>query len=365
MNNFAPLDVWLGRLWQARFAVGWKYMPRLIAGLTFSTVSTTLSLPERMILPWLLRKRSISDPVFILGVHRSGTTHLQNLLALDPQFVTPQAYQVLNPVGFLFSGWLFTPLLAVFSPWKRPMDAVRFHIFSPQEEEFALANCCRLSPYWGLTFPRQGDAYDRFIFPEDFSQSEVSAWKRFYLLFLRKLTLWNGRRPLLKSPHNTARVGLFREMFPHAKFVHIHRHPFDVYRSNMHTEREGHAVLQVQDTDDASSYATRFLDNYHDMEASCYRHAAGLPIHQFCEVAFEELERDPLSVIEHIYLQLGLNLSPEFRTRLKSYLAGIADYQKNVFHPLPNEVQTTIRQKMQPFFLHWGYESASPNRRAA
>ncbi|MBI5759705.1 MAG: sulfotransferase [Planctomycetales bacterium] len=365
MNNFAPLDVWLGRLWQARFAVGWKYVPRLIASLTFSVVSTVVSLPERLILPWLLCKRPIPDPVFILGVHRSGTTHLQNLLALDSQFATPQAYQVLNPVGFLFSGWLFTPLLAVFSPWKRPMDAVRFHIFSPQEEEFALANCCRLSPYWGLTFPRQGDDYDRFIFPEDFSHCELSAWKRHYLLFLRKLTLWNGRRPLLKSPHNTARVGLFREMFPQAKFVHIHRHPFDVYRSNMHTEREGHAVMQVQDTDDASSYATRFLDNYHDMEASCYRHAAELPSHQFCEVSFEELEREPLKVIECIYQQLGLHLTPEFRTRLETYLAGIADYQKNRFRPLPDDVQTTIRQRMQPFIERWGYKTGSVNRRAA
>ncbi|MBI5651739.1 MAG: hypothetical protein HZC40_15045, partial [Chloroflexi bacterium] len=62
MNNFAPLDVWLGRLWQARFAVGWKYVPRLIASLTFSVVSTVVSLPERLILPWLLCKRPIPDP---------------------------------------------------------------------------------------------------------------------------------------------------------------------------------------------------------------------------------------------------------------------------------------------------------------
>jgi hypothetical protein len=365
MNNFAPLDVWLGRLWQARFAVGLKYVPRLIASLVFSAVSTVVSLPERLILPWLLRNRAIPDPVFILGVHRSGTTHLQNLLALDPQFVTPQAYQVLNPVGFSFSGWLFTPFLAVFSPWKRPMDGVRFHIFSPQEEEFALANCCRMSPYWGLTFPRCGADYDRFIFPDEFSTRELTAWQRQYRLFLRKLTLWNGRRPLLKSPHNTARVGAFRQMFPRAKFIHIHRHPFDVYRSNMHTEREGHVVMQVQDPDDVSTYATRFLDNYHDMESACYREAAGLPSNQFCEVAFEELERDPLVVIERTYRQLGLNLSAEFRQRLETYLAGIADYQKNRFRPLPDDVLATIRQRMQPFFERWGYDGPTDVRRAA
>jgi hypothetical protein len=133
----------------------------------------------------------------------------------------------------------------------------------------------------------------------------------------------------------------------------------------MHTEREGHVVMQVQDPDDVSTYATRFLENYHDMEAACYRDAAGLPGDQFCEVAFEELERDPRGVIERTYRQLGLNLSEDFRERLETYLAGIADYQKNRFRPLPEDVQATIRQRMQPFFERWGYDDRPANRRAA
>lgn len=354
INMLAPLDVWLGRLADARFRVGWKYLPRLLAILVFSSVNTILSLPERLLAPLLLRRR-VPDPVFILGVHRSGTTHVHNLLALDEQFCTPRAYQILNPAGFLTSGWLVAPLMAAFLPWKRPMDGVRFHIFAPQEEEFALAGVSRLSPYWGLTFPRRGAAYDRFIFPADFTPKELAAWQGHLLLFLRKLTFWSNKRPLLKNPHNTARVALLRQMFPEARFIHVYRHPYDVYRSNMHMAREGHVVYQLQDPDESDSYQTRFLNNYRRMEEAFYREIDGLPADRVVEVAFEDLEHDPVGQLRRIYGQLGLDFTPRFQERLACYLEKIAGYQKNRFRPLADEVRRQVDAQMGPFMARWGY----------
>src|SRR5690606_8072250 len=109
-SMLAPLDVWIPRLVHARFAIGLAYVPRLIATLAISTANTILTLPERLILPLLVRTRQVKPPVFILGVHRSGTTHLHNMLALDPQFCSPRAYHIMHPAGFTFSGWLVTPL---------------------------------------------------------------------------------------------------------------------------------------------------------------------------------------------------------------------------------------------------------------
>jgi len=355
-SMLAPLDVWLPRLWKARFRIGLKYLPRLAAVLCFSAFNTLLSLPERVILAITLRRR-VPDPVFIVGVHRSGTTHLHNLLALDPQFCTPRAYQIMNPAGFNFSGWLITPLIGVFLPWKRPMDSVRFHIFAPQEEEFALAGMSGLSPYWGITFPRDGAGYDRFIFPENFTPRELAAWQRTYLFFLRKLTLLSPRRPLLKNPYNTARVGALAEMFPRARFIHIHRHPYAVYRSNMHTAAEGHIISQLQDPDPADNYQTRFLDNYRRMEDAFYRDAALLPDDQVVEVRFEDLERDPLGELRKVYSRLGLQFTPEYERRVERYLASIAGYQKNRFRPLPDEVRRAVDQAMGAYFARWGYDT--------
>ncbi len=361
-NLLAPVDVWLRRLAAARFRVGVKYVPRLIAILVVSTVNAILSLPERLVLPWLLRRRRVLDPVFIVGVHRSGTTHLHNLLSLDPRFCTPRTYQIMNPVGFLFSGWLFTPLLGLFLPGRRPMDSVRFHAFSPQEEEFAIAGVSRLSPYWGLTFPRQGAAYDRYARTEGFSPRERARWKHLYLFFLRKLTCWSGRRPLLKNPYNTGRVAMLCEMFPRARFIHVHRHPHAVFRSNMHMAREGHVLNQLQDPDESDSYQTRFLGNYRAMEDAFYRQSARLPADRLAEAPFEHLERDPISEVRRIYAQLGLEFSARFEKRLESYLEKIADYQKNRLPALPQKQQREIEAVMGPYMQRWGYgrEEASP-----
>ncbi|WP_427846519.1 sulfotransferase [Aromatoleum aromaticum] len=44
-----------------------------------------------------IRDVRIKPPIFVLGHWRSGTTHLHNLLSLDPQFAYPNFYQVTNP----------------------------------------------------------------------------------------------------------------------------------------------------------------------------------------------------------------------------------------------------------------------------
>lgn len=358
MSMMAPLDVWLARLWHARFRVGPIYLPRLICTLIFSAVATVVLLPERLIVPLLTRRRSVKPPLFIMGVHRSGTTHLHNLLALDDRFVVPRTCHVMAPTGSVLSAWLLLLPLAPFLPSRRPMDNMAFHLWTPQEEEFAMQNACSLSSYWAMCFPRQIPHYDRFIVPARLPVRQREAWKRAYLGFLRRLTLPEDKPPLLKSPHNTGRIATLLELFPEARFVHIHRHPLDVYRSNQHIEKHLHAMQQVQDPPPAGSgatYSERFLDNYLDMETEFYAHADRLPAGRCVEVGFEELEHDPMGVVRRVYAELGLTITPRFEARLTRYLAEIADYQKNPAKPLPPETTAMITQRMAGLMRRWGY----------
>jgi hypothetical protein len=82
------------------------------------------------------------------------------------------------------------------------------------------------------------------------SEAEVaaarSAWKEAFVHLCRKLTLRAVRRGiggggssgaprlLLKSPIHTARIPLIRQIFPKAKFVYIHRDPYEVFSSSCH-----------------------------------------------------------------------------------------------------------------------------------
>ena len=345
-NLLAPMDVWLGRLRHARFRVNFAYLPRLISVLSISIVNTLLTLPERLLFPLFLRKKQVRDPIFIVGVHRSGTTHLHNLLSLDHQWITPRLFQVMNPNGFVFTGWLLWPLF-LFSPPRRPMDSMRLHVLSPSEEEFALMNQSNLSPYWGIVFPKQGHFYDRYLYPEGFKQSERESWKRHYTLFLKRLTLFSRKRPLLKNPVNTSRIGMLREMYPKAKFIHIHRNPYHVYRSYVHMVREGFIMFQLQDPEKNKSFETRFPDNYLKMEDQFERDAKGLPKGCLARIRFEDLEADPIAEIDRIYTSLHLQMTKRFRQKMQNYLKGISNYQKNRLHTSKEESTSEIHLKLE------------------
>jgi hypothetical protein len=367
LNALAPLDVWLRQLWDARFRVGLKYVPRLIFILIVSTINTVASLPERLLAPLLLRRRRIPPPIFILGVHRSGTTHLHNLLALDPQFCFPRNYQTINPVGCLTLGWLTAGLLGPFLTFRRPMDGVAMDAFTPQEEEQALASLSHRSPQWGMSFPRRWAQHDRYIFPDQLSAAERSRWMASYRLFLAKLTFWHERRPILKSPYNTGRVAILRELFPEAKLIHIVRNPHHVFRSNMHLAQQGHVVFQLQDPDPSDSYETRFLDNYRDLEAAYQRESRLLPASDVADIRFEDLERDPIRVIRDAYAQLQIEYTHAFHRRLEEYVRDLGGFKKNRFEPLPDDQQAAIDLGMADFPRRWGYDAASaaPSARRA
>lgn len=351
--SFTPIDRWAVLLWQARFRVGLKYVPRLVVTLIASALNTIISLPERLLCPLLLR-RDPPDPVFIVGMPRSGTTHLHNLLSLDPRFRSPRNYEVFNPHGFL-TGWTTTACLTPILTWRRPMDSMQMTVMSSQEEEFALAAMGSPSPYWGFEFPREISRHDAYWRPEGFTDADERVWARHYKLLLRKITCFKKRIPLLKNPANTGRVKLLRKHFPAAKFIHIVRHPHDVYRSNQRLASHGLVVFQLQDPHPADNYATRCLENYRDLMDAYYDDTRDAPAGTAVEVRYEDLIADPLAAIRRAYDDLGMTVTPEFEQRLTRYLDSVSHYRKNRFATLSADEQAEVDGAMAPYLQQWGY----------
>lgn len=358
---FTPIDRWVVLLWQARFRVGLKYIPRLVVTLIASVIGTIVALPERLLCPLLMR-RDPPDPVFIVGMLRSGTTHLHNLLSLDPQFRSPRNYEVFNPHGFL-SGWITTALLTPALSWRRPMDSMQMSVTSSQEEEFALAAMGSPSPYWTFGLPHEIDRHDAYWRPEGFSDQEESLWARQYKLFLRKITCWRRRVPLLKNPANTGRVKMLRKHFPRGKFIHIIRRPQDVWRSNQRLASHGLVVFQLQDSYPNDSYATRCLANYRSMMDAYYEDTANLPPGTAVEIRYEDLVNDPLGEIRRAYAELGMELTPPFEQQLTDYLQSISNYRRNRFATLSPEEEAKVVEAMGHYLQQWGY--VEEQRRAA
>ena len=129
---------WLRVLRNNRFAIDAKFWPRaaLISG--NSVVNSLVRHWERLRYGGAIAGTPVHPPLFILGIWRSGTTHLHNLLAKDDRFAFPNTYEVLYPHTFLTTEPIGSRVMQWMMPPTRPMDNVRSGIGEPQEDEFAL-----------------------------------------------------------------------------------------------------------------------------------------------------------------------------------------------------------------------------------
>jgi omega-hydroxy-beta-dihydromenaquinone-9 sulfotransferase len=299
--------------------------------------------------------RILHPPIFILGHWRSGTTHLHNLLAQDEQFAFPNTYQVVNPATFLTTEKVNARRFAWLVPKKRLMDNMALSFSTPQEEEFAPALLSLRSLYLGMSFPRAMPRYSRFLTFDDASAEDREAWKAALLYFVRKMTFHRGQRPLiLKSPSHTAKIRMLLELFPDARFVHIHRHPYEVYQSQLkfHDTVLWHTYLQRPDR---SRLSDEILERYRVLFAAYFRDQPLIPPNRFHELSFTELENDPIGSAQRLYTALGIQNFNTAQAQLESYVDTLRGYEKNRFPPLDPGLRAQVAAVAAPCFERWGY----------
>jgi hypothetical protein len=297
-------------------------------------------------------------PLFVIGHWRSGTTHLHNLLAQDDGgFAYANTYQVVNPHTFLTTEEANVRRFAWLLPDKRPMDNMALRFDSPQEDEFAPLLISLLSSYLGVSFPRREDHYKRYLTFEGVPAAEIAEWKRGFGWFLKKLTYKYGRRLLLKSPPHTARIRLLLEMFPEAKFVHIHRRPEEVLQSFRHYYDTAmwHTYLQRPDR---SGIDDEIFQRYRTLMGAYFAQRDLIPRGNFHEVSFVDLERDPMATVAGIYDALSLDGAARAMPKIKAYADTLDGYEKNRFKPLDDASMQRIREEWRPFYEPLGYRVA-------
>jgi len=287
-------------------------------------------------------------PVFILGYGRSGTTHLHNLLWQDPRLGVVSNYQATTqPFALSGRGWL-ERRLATLIPARRPMDNVALTPDSPQEEEIALLNSTEHSPLHFMSFPRALPAlYDRYVCDLGRDTAARTGFTAAYLDVLRKATIFSGgKRLVLKTPTNTARIPLLSELFPAARFIHIARSPHRVYQSMRHMYRTilPAQVLQELNWEDIDAWT---IAAYQAVMRRYLDDRKRIPTGRLFETRFEELEARPLEVLHDAYDTLGLGSFDVALPHVERYLHSLGTFEKNRFD-FPADVVETVNQ-------HWGF----------
>lgn len=335
-----------------------RFLPRTIVTLLINLINWPFRTYEKLFInPKFKRSKIEKDPIFIIGHWRSGTTHLHNILCQDPQMAYTTTFQsvfpdtLFNKVGrFLFEG--FAKILI---PGTRKGDNVTLGTALPQEEEFALGDKTPISFYYFWMFPRSlRKFYNQFIRFNNIDLSVIDSWKNDYTLLIKKAIKNTGRnRYLSKNPPNTARIKILLEMFPNARFIHIHRNPVEVYLSTHNFFDKMLPHLQLQSID-RSTLDTHIFELYKDLMNDYLEQRELIPEGRLVEISYGSLDTDPINCIRKLYQDLDLSGYEKSQAHFEAYLNKMKSYQKNK-HEITAALMDEINSEWGFVMKEWGY----------
>lgn len=344
-------------LWNGGFRVHFSAIGMAVAIFFFSLGNSLLSG-----LQWLLRGRKIArtsmdkPPVFIVGHWRSGTTLVHELMNLDEELVAPNTYQCFAPSHFLITEWLLKPVVGWLLPRTRPMDNMANGADRPQEDEFAICALGAPSPYLGMAFPNQPQPHRNLIDMVDVSLLDRQKLAEALRFFTQALTCkTGGKRLVLKSPTHTGRIAFLRELFPGAKFIHVCRNPASIIPSTVRLwtrlhQVNGFQLPRYEQFDLETDVGQTFRRMYAAFDAATQNQDDDV-----VTLAYEELLADPVASLQRAYQQLELDGFERLQPRIREYMQGQSDYQKNEYR-LSDRLREIINESCQSYQEKYGYE---------
>ena len=334
--------------------VQWKYWYRVFSISVITFCCGIFQYYERKRLARKIRETSFhEEPVFIIGHWRSGTTHLHNILSIDPQFGYVTTIQSIFPHAYLTNP-LLSWIAVLLMPPTRPFDSMKIYRDSPQEEEMALLNYGSSAFYnFWFTPDKMKEWYKKTIRFEMGSKEETT-WLDSYVQLLRKTNAaFGGKRLVLKNPANTARIPTLLKQFPKAKFIFIHRNPYSVYPSTQKLHRNVVSMFCLQDYNfDTVKTGIQYV--YRDLLQQYLQTRALVPKENLIEVRFQDLLESPLEKIRELYDHLNLGEFEEVRPLFEDYLSDKIGY-KPATYDIPEGERKILEEQWKFSFDEWGY----------
>ena len=268
-----------------------------------------------------VREEKIEQPIFILGLPRTGTTILHAVVAEDPNNRAPLMWEMS-------------------APYPPPTANRAAHESTIVEQEKQAAQLDLLTPGFKAiheTNPRLAEECISMMasafFQEQYSTvSHLPSYRQWYMsadatpcyewhkLFLQYLQHSYGvKRWTLKSPMHLPFLTTILKIYPDACIVQTHREPTKVLgsvSSLICTLRSG-----FSDNIDAHRTGREEADFFADILARGMAQREGInqPA-QFYDFQFDDIINRPIDAVADMYQHFDLNLSDSARKLMQSYL---------------------------------------------
>jgi hypothetical protein len=288
----------------------------------------------RLAQAWKERLEAISSqrltrPVFIVGMPRSGSTFLHELLAADPENRAPRVWEVMYPLAAAWDAqggrapylrkaevclWWFrrlAPQADSVYPMRAltPHECVAIHSYTFLSEEFI--STCRIP------------SYEAFLHGADLIPTY--AWQKLFLQYLQLGA--PKKRWVLKSPDHVHGLEALFSVFPDAFLVQTHRNPIEVLKSSADLTRVLHglygraaepAEILAHEARTLAENTERFI-NFRDRHPEL--------ADRIIDLKYSDLAADPLAAVQTIYARLGTTFTESQRERVRQLASNRGRYR--------------------------------------
>lgn len=266
----------------------------------------------------------IENPFIVVGMPRSGTTHLVNLIAADPRRRALPYWESQEPVPARGEGPGISGVDPRYARAKSEHDALmasapvvaamhdRFPEAIEEEVELLDLDFAAYVLEWHARVPDWRDYY------LGLDQTRHYAYLK---RVLQALTFLRGPRTwVLKSPQHCEQLGPLMATFPDATVAFTHRDPVAVIQSAI-------TMMAYSDRLRRTSIEPDWLlgywsDRVHRLLGACVRDRDLVPAERSIDVSFHELNGNEMPVLERLYRCGGVELTAKVRARFQAYLDG-------------------------------------------
>jgi hypothetical protein len=228
----------------------------------------------------------------------------------------------------------------------------------PHEDEVALCGIIGKTFLMDLAFPRNASLYRKYYTLEDLNDQELQEWEQGLTWFLQKVSLKKQSSLIMKSPGHMCRIKTLLKLFPDARFIHIHRNPYDVYASwfsMLKILRHQWAFQRPLSGSPEQQSEEEILKHYKVMTDAWFQERSLIPSDRLFELRYADLVREPAVQLEKLYTHFGFEHFEELRPKLEEYLHAAADYKANQHPPLPESLRQRISREWSLAFDQLGY----------
>jgi hypothetical protein len=266
----------------------------------------------------------IEKAFIVVGMPRSGTTHLVNLIAADPRRRALPYWESQEPIPARGEG---PDIYGVDPRYTR----------AKAEHEALMVS----APVVAAMHDRFPEAIEEEVELLDLDlagyvlewHARVPSWRDYYLALdqtrhyaylkkvLQALTFLRGPQTwILKSPQHCEQLGPLMATFPDATVAFTHRDPVAVIQSAITMMAYSDRLRRT--SIDPGWLLDYWTDRVHRLLSACVRDRELVPTERSIDINFHQLNDNEIPLLDELYRRGGIEVTPKVAKRFRQYLDG-------------------------------------------